>query len=104
MATQPMFKFELGWLLRERFMDKVRDIWRHVVGCCTPMEIWQRKIRRLRQYLRDWAKNTIGKYKKDKKEILNTLDMLDKKIEHIPLDANEINIKQCLNNQSTHLL
>jgi hypothetical protein len=56
MATQPMFKFELGWLLRERFMDKVRDIWRHVVGCCTTMEIWQRKIRMLRQYLRDWAK------------------------------------------------
>jgi hypothetical protein len=40
----------------------------------------------------------------DKKEILNTLVMLDKKIEHIPLDADEINVKQCLNNQSTHLL
>jgi hypothetical protein len=26
MTTQPMFKFELGWLLREGFMDIVRDI------------------------------------------------------------------------------
>ena len=23
----PMFKFELGWLLRDGFMDMVRDIW-----------------------------------------------------------------------------
>jgi hypothetical protein len=27
MTTQPMFKFELGWLLRDGFMDLVRDIW-----------------------------------------------------------------------------
>jgi hypothetical protein len=26
MATQPMFKFELGWLLRYGFMEMVRDI------------------------------------------------------------------------------
>jgi hypothetical protein len=31
MTTQPMFKFELGWLLREGFMDIVRDIWTHTV-------------------------------------------------------------------------
>jgi hypothetical protein len=30
--------------------------------------------------------------------------MLDKKAEHTPLHAKEINIKQCLNNQLTHLL
>ena len=26
-STCPMFKFELGWLLRDGFMDMVRDIW-----------------------------------------------------------------------------
>jgi hypothetical protein len=48
MATQPMFKFELGWLLRDGFMDIVRDIWSHMVVGRTPMEKWQGKIRRLR--------------------------------------------------------
>jgi hypothetical protein len=43
--------------------------------------------------LRGWAKNTIGQYKKEKKEILKSLDTLDKKAEHAPLQANEINIK-----------
>jgi hypothetical protein len=85
MATQPMFKFELGWLLRDGFMDIVRDIWTHTVIGCTLMERWQGKIRRLRQYLRGWAKNISGKYKKEKKEILNMLDILDKKSEHTPL-------------------
>jgi hypothetical protein len=104
MATQPMFRFELGWLFREGFMDIVRDIWTHTVGDYTPMERWQRKIRRLRQYLCGWAKNTSGHYKKEKKEILNTLDRLDKKVEHTPLHADEINTKQCLNNRLAHLL
>jgi hypothetical protein len=58
----------------------------------------------LRQYLRGWAKNISGQYKKGKKEVLNTLDMLDKKVEHTPLQAEEINIKQCLNNRLAHLL
>jgi hypothetical protein len=30
--------------------------------------------------------------------------MLDKKVEHTPLQAEEINIKQCLNNRLAHLL
>jgi hypothetical protein len=51
-----------------------------------------------------WAKNTSGHYKKEKKEILNTLDRLDKKAERTPLHADEINTKQCLNNRLAHLL
>jgi hypothetical protein len=38
MATQPMFKFELGWLLRDSFMDMVRDIWTGTIVGSTPME------------------------------------------------------------------
>jgi hypothetical protein len=68
------------------------------------MEKWQGKICRLRQYLRGWAKITSDQYKKEKKEILNTLDSLDKKEEHAPLWAEEISIKQCLNNRLAHLL
>jgi hypothetical protein len=30
MATQPLFKFELGWLLKYGSMEMVRDIWIHI--------------------------------------------------------------------------
>jgi hypothetical protein len=43
------------------------------------MERWQGKIHRLRQHLDVRQKNISGHYKKEKKEILNTLDSLDKK-------------------------
>jgi hypothetical protein len=63
-----------------------------------------RKIHWLRQYLRGWAKNVSRQYKKEKREILITLDALDKKTEHTPLQPEEINIKQCLSNRLVHLL
>jgi hypothetical protein len=50
-VTQPMFKFELGWLLRDGFKEMVRDIWTNAIVGRTPMERWQGKIRRLRQHL-----------------------------------------------------
>jgi hypothetical protein len=40
MATQPMFKFELGWLLRDGFIEMVKDIWVNTIGRRTPMERW----------------------------------------------------------------
>jgi hypothetical protein len=64
---QPQFKFELGWLLRDGFCNMVRDIWQSVITEGTPLERWQAKIRRLRQYLRGWAKNLSGAYKKEKR-------------------------------------
>jgi hypothetical protein len=82
MAIQAMFKFKLGWLLRDGFMKLVREIWTNTLVGSTPKERWQGKIRRLCQYLRGWAKNTSGQYKKEKKKILDTLDGLDKKAEH----------------------
>jgi hypothetical protein len=32
MATQPVFKFELGWLLRDGFIEMVKDIWVNTIG------------------------------------------------------------------------
>jgi hypothetical protein len=43
--------------------------------------------------LRGWAKNTSDQYKKEKKQILNSLDFLDKKAESTPLDSNELGVK-----------
>jgi hypothetical protein len=54
--------------------------------------------------LRGWAKNMSGQYKKEKKHILNTLDFLDKKVESTRLDANEIGLKQYINNMLDELL
>jgi hypothetical protein len=34
-----------------------------------------------------------GQYRKENKQILNSLDMLDKKAEGDPLDSNEIGLK-----------
>jgi len=65
-AYQPQFKFELGWLLRDGFCDMVRDVWHSVPVEGSPLERWQAKIRRLRQYLRGWAENVRGAYKKEK--------------------------------------
>jgi hypothetical protein len=58
--NQPMFKFELGWLLRDGFTDMVRDVWKSVGDKVDKMKCWQSKIRRLRQHLHGWAKHTCG--------------------------------------------
>jgi hypothetical protein len=38
MATQHMLKFELGWLLRDGFIEMARVIWTNTVVGSTPME------------------------------------------------------------------
>jgi hypothetical protein len=103
-SNQPIFKFELGWLLRDGFMDMVKKVWSEEDTGSTPMEKWQAKIRRLRQFLRGWAKNVSGANKKEKKDILDALDALDKKAEHSFLSTREIDVKQCLKNRIAQLL
>jgi hypothetical protein len=58
----------------------------------------------VRQYLRGWAKNISGQNKKEKKEILNILDSLDKKAKNFPLDSHERDYKQFLNNKLAEML
>jgi hypothetical protein len=65
-GSEPLFKFECGRLLREGFIDMIREIWSNYTGGGTPIERWQRKIRMIR-HLRGWAKNTSGQYRKEKK-------------------------------------
>lgn len=78
---QPIFRFELGWLLRDGFYDMVADVWRKEVKGGTELERWQNRIRRVHQFLRGWAKNTSGAYKKEKANLLAKADELDKKAE-----------------------
>jgi len=67
-VTQSIFKFELGWLLRDGFRDLVTKTWLEQNRGTNAMERWQNKIRKLRQYLRGWAKNTSGSNKKEKRK------------------------------------
>jgi hypothetical protein len=59
------FSFELSWLRKEGFFEMVRDKW--VSAGDSPVDTWQNKIRCLRQFLREWARNMSGEYKKEKK-------------------------------------
>jgi hypothetical protein len=63
---QPQFKFELGWLLRDRFCEMVLEVWQNTLVSSSPIERWQMKIRRLCHHLRGWAKHESGVYKKEK--------------------------------------
>jgi hypothetical protein len=102
--TPPMFKFELGWLLRDSFLEMVRDVWASISNGEDMMRCWQLKIRRSRQHLRGWAKHTSGVNKKEKKELLDKLDTLDKKVETSLLSPQELDVKQCLNMRLCELL
>jgi len=70
----------------------------------TPLEKWQAKLRRLLQYLRGWAKNVSGAYKKEKKALLEKLDELDKKAETMLLTSQEVKLKHVLNKRLAELL
>jgi hypothetical protein len=103
-TTPPQFKFELGWFLREGFFDMVKEIWSEAQGGHTPLEKWQAKIRRGRQFLRGWAKNISATNKKEKSQLLDNLNMLDKKAENSPLDQDELNLKHVMNERLANLL
>ena len=60
------FSFELAWLRRAGFFEMVTSEWCTVQSGNTPIGRWQNKIGHLRQFLRGWAKNVSGEYKKQK--------------------------------------
>jgi hypothetical protein len=99
-----MFKFELGWLFRDGFADMVKEVWNSVMEEGDKMKCWQSKIRRLRQHLRGWAKNVSGANKKEKKDLLDTIDNLDKKAEVTLLTPPEVELKQRRNSRLSQLL
>jgi hypothetical protein len=99
-----LFKFELSWLPREDFCGIVAEIWQQENNGHTPLQIWQNKLRRLRQYLRGGSKNYIGAFRKEKKELSDRIDQLDKKAEMIVLQQHEVDLQYCLKERLTTLL
>ena len=82
----------------------MEKVWREENRGVSSIERWQNKIRRLRQFLRGWAKNKSGHYKKEKKELISKLDVLDKKAENEALLQWEIDLKQTLKARLIQLL
>ena len=102
--SQPRFCFELGWLLQKGFYKIVEDVWNKRVKGLNAMEVWQNKIRRLRQFLRGWAKNISGRNKKEKMELIRKTDDLDKKAESTFLSQQEIELKHKMKDRLVSLL
>jgi len=98
------FKFELGWLTRDGFFGLVKDVWESENRGRSPMEKWQNKIRRLRRFLRVWARNLSSQNKKHKSNLLTKIDDLDRKTETIMLSPQEIELRHHLKGQLTKLL
>jgi hypothetical protein len=65
---------------------------------------WQKKLRKLRQYLRGWNKNHASWYKKLKKGLVDKIDAIDITAESIGLTAHMLEEKRRLNDQLRNLL
>jgi hypothetical protein len=90
-SNKPRFSFELSWLQQEGFYELIATEWAAGPVGKTPIQTRQNKIRHLRQFLRGWAKNVSGKYKREKERLLNVIDTLDIKTETMPLSLVERN-------------
>ncbi|XP_024310192.1 uncharacterized protein LOC112268600 [Brachypodium distachyon] len=88
-GNKAQFLFELSWLRQEGFYEIVAAEWAVCRGGSSPIERWQNKIRHLRRFLRGWAKNQSGLYKKERDRLLHIIDTLDVKAESSPLSATE---------------
>jgi hypothetical protein len=101
---EPPFQFELGWLIKDRFFEVVAEVWKKEIRGTSPMQRWQNKIRRLRQYLRGWAKNMNGAYKKEKQELMRKAEELDKLAESQLLSQRDWDLKQSIHERLNQLL
>ena len=74
---------------QDGFYEMISAEWAKPVSGNTPIERWLNKIRHLRRFLKGWAKNQSGKYKKEKQRLLKLIDTLDIKAETISLTDTE---------------
>ena len=75
------FKFELCWLSRAELLVIVNKVWSSTVRRGSSLDWWQDFMRKLRRTLKGWNLNVEGRYRRDRDEIANKLDFLDKKSE-----------------------
>lgn len=88
-----VFRYENCWIKREGFHELVRESWLAPTYCLHDIDKWQEKARRMRRHLKGWHFNVEGIYKRQNKELMSKLDMLDKKEETTPLIVPERTLK-----------
>jgi hypothetical protein len=74
--------------------------WNSVMVGLNPMDVWLNKLRHIRKFLKGWAKNQSGKYKKEKERLLGIIDNLDVKDETNTLTLSE---REVLKNTNENL-
>jgi hypothetical protein len=67
------FKFELGWLQRDGFLDMVKTVWDRSVAATSPIQMWNHKICALRSHLSGWVRHVTGVLKNEKSRISPSL-------------------------------
>lgn len=82
----------------------VTKVWESEKRGRTPLQKWQFKIQRRRRFLRGWAKNISGSYKKEKESIIKKADELDKRAENQTLSDAELDPKNCLKQRLVQML
>lgn len=65
-------------VIKDDFQNLLVEIWSKDIQGATNIKRWQNKICRPRQFLRGWAKNLSGAYKKEKARLIAKADELDK--------------------------
>ena len=91
-------------MIRDGFFDLVKEIWELENRGRSPMDRWQNKIRRLRQFLRGWTRNLVSQYKKHKLDLLAKIDNFDRKAETSLLSPQEVELRHHLKGQLAKLL
>jgi hypothetical protein len=67
----------------------IKREWNSVTSGFNPIDIWLNKLRHIRKFLKGWAKNQSGNYKREKERLLNIIDHLDIIAETTPLSSQE---------------
>ena len=86
------------------FFYLVKGVWESENRGRSPMEQWQNKIRRVRCFLRGWARNLVSQNRRGKSNLLAKIDVLDRKAEIILLLPQEVELRHHLKGQLTKLL
>lgn len=95
-STPRPFRFKLVWFLVEGFQDLVQQWWSEYapVGCGAFILV--KRMARLHEHLRYWAKFSFGSIKLRKLSLLHDLEVLDIIKERRPLFAEEVEKEQDL--------
>ncbi|KAJ1254666.1 hypothetical protein BS78_01G043500, partial [Paspalum vaginatum] len=97
------FRFEKWWLEQENFGEVVRKAWAVPCNAVKSIDKWQFRVRTFRRLARGWAANRVALLNKEKRElaeIYNTLDKLwdermlssgeNKKLKEVAADLDKI--------------